>query len=293
MNRSSKRIMAFVIMIVLTMTAGMTASAKGMEEYGAAPRGIVNASNNFTFSTAKNVGRWNTTTTVMGKLDEGHDRAYIKFTTSPGDRLYVREGYEKDFPGMTITLYDGNEQQIDVGNQVVNPTSVIPFLFVKCNGGTTTDTFYVSINRPANSIGDLYYDISFEERLKEGHLQVSFQGTASKAKNATTSSTISVNTLNDSDIPKEAVVTGLSTTATLSPSQGITTHTLINNGIQYHSNAAYQGSGSFTYIDVEQGIPAKAEWGFRYVTGATGASTMSRVTMLMYYQYDVTNTFFK
>lgn len=64
----------------------------------------------------------------------------------------------------------------------------------------------------------------------------------------------------------------------MSPGQGEVTHTLTNNGTPYNSNSTYEGSGSWTYITAEQGIPAKAEWGFNYVAKATGASIMTSVS---------------
>ncbi len=49
---------------------------------------------------------------------------------------------------------------------------------------------------------------------------------------------------------------------------------------------------SSTEIELQSiGVQARADWGFYYSTGAKAASTMTGVSMLMYYQYDITDTF--
>lgn len=254
------------------------------------PASVIDAKDNFTINTATNVGRWNSATSVMGVLPSGQKEAFIKFTVSDGDRIYIKSIYREAYDGMTISLYNSGGRVIDKSNNMCDIDTVIPFIFVNCSGNGT-QSYYVSITRPAGYDGEMPYNFSFYDRIRHGTVRATFPGKATKPNNVLNSSTVRLSTVKNSNIPDGAIVTTFTTSATMSPKLGGVVHTVTNNSVNYDSDSAYYGSGSFNYVDASMEIPAKANWGFFFSTDATAASTMSSIELMIRYEYDLTDAF--
>lgn len=254
------------------------------------PASVIDAKDNFTINTATDTGRWNIITTVTGVLPSGENEAFIKFTLSDGDRIYIRSGYKQNYDGMKISLYNSSGRFLKDSDEVFDSNTVIPFLFLNCDG-VGTQSYYASITRPAGYSGDLYYDFSLRDRINHGTVRATFPGKATKPNNVLNSSTVRLSTMKNSNIPDGAVVTTFSTNATMSPKLGGVVHTVINNSVNYDSDSAYYGKGNFSYVDASMEIPAKANWGFFFSTDATAASTMSNIELMIRYEYDLTSAF--
>lgn len=105
---------------------------------------------------------------------------------------------------------------------------------------------------------------------------------------------VSVNLINDTKIPNKAIVTSISSSGTQSPSQGNVHHMIMpaSNSIWYTSTVSSASSGHYN-IDVDDGIPVKQKWSFKYNALATAKSTMRNVKLTIGFQYDLHDTDYK
>ena len=142
--------------------------------------------------------------------------------------------------------------------------------------------------------------MSAYDRIKTSSVSVSISGTASNKGNSSISmsgvdsSVISVNLTNDTKIPNIAIVTSISSSGTQSPSQGNVHHMIMpaSNSIWYTSTVSSASSGHYN-IDVDDGIPVKQKWSFKYNALATAKSTMRNVKLTIGFQYDLHDTDYK
>jgi hypothetical protein len=251
---------------------------------------------NNSFDTAYSAGYWkysNMTTTI---LPADQTEAYYKFTAYAGDKFYAKSSYQNEYAGMAIELYDSNRQLIFRGTNVVNPNSLIPFIFANADASSNS-TFYIRVNRGSYT-GDMYFTVSILDRIKSGSKIFNFSGSAINNGNVNLnpagvdSSVITMDLTNNTTIPSRAIVKSVTTSGTQSPSQGGVHHKIMceQTGVWYTSTVTSATSGSYT-ISLQNSLSVARKWDFKYNAMATAKSTMSNVSANINYQYDETDQF--
>lgn len=267
---------------------------------------VLDTSNNSTLETAYNWESYSdgkSTSTVM--LPAGQDGAYFKFTVNSGDKIYARCSYDSDYEGMYIQLLDSTGQpvskSVSPGN-VVNPNSVIPFLAVNCEGAKSNQVFYIKVVRGSNYDKNerMYFTLSLNNRIKTGNGTFNFSGTTKNSGNTSLSSTgvnssiLKLDLSSNSNIPKGAIVTSVTTSSKQSPSQGNVHHMIMTAkpGKWYTSKVSSATSGSYNISNTD-GISVAQVWQFKYNALATASSTMSNITISFNWKYDITENNYK
>ncbi len=287
LKNSVKQLLVFTLMILLVFSLGTPAPVYAYDAI----------TGNNSFETAYIIGHWqykNIPTTI---LSENENEAYYKFTANAGEKVYVRSSYQNEYAGMKIEVFNKYFQRIDVGTSVVNPSSVIPFIYANADSASSSETFYVRVSR-GNYTGDMYFSISIYDRIKSGSGTFNFSGTAVNNGNVTLSpagvdsSVITMDLTNNTTIPKHAIVKSITTSSTQTPSQGSVLHKIMpdQTGIWYTSTVSSATSGSYT-ISLQNQLYVARKWSFKYNAKATAKSTMTNVRATINYQYDVTDQF--
>lgn len=250
------------------------------------------------FSTATNLGNWEYSSGALTVLDPDQDEAYVKFTASAGDRVYVKSTYQSEYGAMLIELYDRNYNPIGYGDTVINPNSVTPFIYVNADATSTSNVFYIKVTRDSNYTDTMYFTVSVDNRIKSGSKEFTFSGTATNAGNkglsldGIDSSVITLDLTKDTIIPKGAKVKSVSTRSSMTPSQGNVTHKIMSsyNRVWYTALASNATSGSYN-ISLTDDLDLSSIWSFKYNAKATAPSTMKNVRANFSYEYDVTKQF--
>ena len=257
---------------------------------------------NNTMSTAYNYGRWlsinsNYSTVV---LEAGQTESWLKFTLSSDEHIYLRASYDDEYAGEWFEIQDGvgntiGEPQMTPDN-VYNADTVTPDIYLDCdNTSTSTRTYYLVLHRGTVDIDtSIYFSVSAYDRIKTSSTTVAFSGTASNAGNSgisldgVNSSIITLNLTNNTTLPNNAIVTEITSSGTQSPSQGNVHHMIMpeSNGNWYTSTVSSATSGYYN-IDIDDNIPVKQLWSFRYNAMATAKSTMRNVKLTIDFRYDL------
>lgn len=257
---------------------------------------------NNTKETAYSYGKWSSINSnyAVVVLEGGQEESWLKFTLSPGEKIYLRATYKEDFEGEWFEIQDGVGNTIGkpqyTPEDVYNIDSITPCVYLDCdNDSTSTKTYYLVLHRGSvDEDKNIYCSFSAYNRIKTASTTVSISGTASNAGNKSlnlsgvNSSIITVDLAKNTTLPDKAIVTSISTSGTQSPSQGNVHHMIMpaSNGIWYTSTITSATSGSYD-IDINDNIPVKQLWSFRYNAKATAKSTMKNVKLKMKFQYDL------
>lgn len=284
LNRKTSSLLSLILTVVIVFTYSSVAFAT--------------IENNNSFDTACTYGNWQYATTDTTILPEYQTDAYYKFTVNSGEKLYVRCSYDNRYQGMSLSLYNSNKVLVDIANSpndVINPTSVIPFLAVDCDGTSSSQTFYVRVSRGTyDPTQKMYFSISFNNRIRTGSGTFSFSGSATNPGNSGLSSSgvnsniLSLNLTNNSNIPRSAIVKSVTTSATQSPNQGNVHHMLMpaQAGVWYTAKVSSATSGSYN-ISESDGFAAAQVWQFKYNALASKSSTMSNIKLQFNWTYDL------
>lgn len=297
MKKYVKRMLGMLTMVAVCLCMF---NVSGINVYAA-----TSITGNNTRATAYNYGRWSSINSNYATiiLESGQTESWLQFTLSPGEHIYLRASYEDEYAGEWFEVQDstgitlGRPQMTP--DDVYNPDSVIPNIYLDCdNNSTSTRTFFLVLHRGSvDTETSIYFSLSAYDRIKTSSTTVSISGTASNPGNSSInlagvdSSVISVNLRNNVNIPENAIVTNISTSGTQSPNQGNVHHMIMpaSNGIWYTSTVSSATSGSYN-IDIDDEIPVKQQWSFKYNAMATARSTMSNVKLTIKFQYDLHDT---
>jgi len=246
-------------------------------------------------------GKSTSTVTLPAQVND----AYFKFTVNSADKIYVRCAYDSKYEGMYMQLFDATAQPVSKSvspGGVVNPNSGIPFLAVNCNGTSSNQVFYVRVSRGSNyDINQpMYFTLDLNNRIKTGSGKFNFSGTAKNSGNTSLSSSgvnssiLKLDLSSNSNIPKGAIVTSITTSGSQSPSQGNVHHMIMpaQPGTWYTSKVSNATSGLYN-ISITDGISVAQVWQFKYNVLATASSTMSNVAINFNWQYDITQNNYK
>ncbi|WP_269775403.1 hypothetical protein [Bacillus siamensis] len=252
---------------------------------------------NHSFETANPVGYWKYKNIDTAVLPKGEKESYFTFTANKGERLYVRSSTRSEYKGMSIEIYNKNKVLVSKGTEVINPDTLLPFIYAITDAKENNETFYVKVSRGSYT-DDIYFTLSIYDRIKAGSETFAFSGTAenkgntSLSPNGSDSTVLRLDLTKQTSIPKDAIVKRISTTATQIPSQGNTRHCIMSEENKVWHRALANSSTQGNYgITLDDNLSVSSIWNFKYNTLATARSTMKNVKLKIDYEYDVTSQY--
>ncbi|MCL2250074.1 MAG: hypothetical protein FWC13_12500 [Oscillospiraceae bacterium] len=257
---------------------------------------------NNTPATAHNIGRWSPTLNVpTTALTGGENAAYYRFTANPRDRFYARVNYNSA-PGMRIEILNANGTPIRGNTGVVDRGNLMAFMFVwhevPANAANNTQ-FLIRVSRTPstpNPTATRFFSPAFRDLFRNTTETFNFTGTATNQGNwpfepgGRNSTELRLDMRNNNSIPQSARVRSVTTSSQMTPAQGNVRHHLGNSGLWFTSTVSSANSGTYN-ITVDNGLPLRALWTFRYNAQATASSTMRNVSMRVTYEFDVTEAY--
>ncbi|ADL51137.1 hypothetical protein [Clostridium cellulovorans] len=265
--------------------------------FSAETKAATTITGNNSFSTAANLGYWKYATSVPTViLPADQNEAYFSFTVNAGEKIYARCSYDTSYTGMTASLYNSSQWETGFGS-IVDRNSSLPFICVRCDGTSNNQTFYLKVRRGYYT-GDMYFSLSFYDRIKTGYSTFTFPRTASNPGNiglnsaGVDSTELKLDLRSNTTVPQRAIVTAVTTSSTQSPSQGNVHHKLLNEASNtwYTSTVSSATKGTYN-ISETTNLPVVQVWHFKYNALATAKSTMTNVKLNVSYKYDVTDLF--
>ncbi|QQD82286.1 hypothetical protein JD965_01160 [Bacillus siamensis] len=252
---------------------------------------------NHSFETANPVGYWKYKNIDTAVLPKGEKESYFTFTANKGERLYVRSSTRSEYKGMSIEIYNKNKVLVSKGTEVINPDTLLPFIYAITDAKENNETFYVKVSRGSYT-DDIYFTLSIYDRIKAGSETFAFSGTAenkgntSLSPNGSDSTVLRLDLTKQTSIPKDAIVKRISTTATQIPSQGNTKHSIMSEENKVWHRALTNSSTQGNYgITLDDNLSVSSIWNFKYNTLATAKSSMKNVKLKIDYEYDVTSQY--
>lgn len=245
--------------------------------------------------TAYNIGNWKHKIIKTCAIDRDHRYAWFSFNMSPDEQIYITCSRENIPDGMTFTIYNANTmKEMMKASEIANPSSFIKFLAVKANGYQST-SYLLRVER-GNYIGDMFFSLNFDNRMKRTSKTFDFRGTARNNGNkgmsfaGVDSSVITVDLSRETSIPEDAIVNRVDTSSYMSPNQGNVRHMLMcqTESVWWTSKVSSATSGSY-YINSSNRIPVKQIWSFKYNAKAGAKSSMNSVKLRVDYIYDITS----
>ncbi|NTU26216.1 hypothetical protein HPX95_08485 [Bacillus tequilensis] len=280
---------SFIVLSMMLFTAfTFTPSAKAVSEI----------TGNHSMSTAAYLGYWKYHPySDPTKLKSGENVAYYKFTAQKDEKLYVQSTYRDIYEDMKIEVLDESGHQL-YQNPGVTKGNYSSFIFAKADATKTSQTFYVRVTRGSYT-GDMYFSLSFNNRIKSGSKTFTFSGTASNTGNRNyynrtgqDSSVLTLDLRNEQNVPHEATVKRVTTSSNQYPRQGNTVHFLMTNQDSvWHKALANSSTSGIFDISLDKQYLVANKWNFKYNTLSSASSTMSRVGIKFDYEYDVTKQF--
>jgi hypothetical protein len=248
------------------------------------------------------MGSWNTSNSYAIIFPAACTDAYFAFTAQAGDLVGVFLSVKTSptlTSGTTLTLRASNGTIMDSSNVIVHPpdTTVLNYNVVR-GDITANGTYYIHIEKSENLGKQTSVSVSFKSRIASGSGTFSFSpssvtnpGNSGLSLTGVDSAVTSVNLTNNTAIPDGSIIKTVKTTGTQSPSQGNVYHMVkpASSTAWYTAVVSSATTGMFTGLfSVNDSIPAKLQWQFKYHVSATAASTMSSIKLVLTYQYDPT-----
>ena len=245
--------------------------------------------------TAYNIGNWKYKSIKTCAIKENQSEAWFRFSMSEDEQIYVTCSRENIPNGMTFSIYNANNMdELWSASEIADPSSFIKFLAVKANGSQST-SYLLRVDR-GNYVGDMFFSLSFGNRMKKAIKTFDFRGTARNNGNKSMSfagvdsTVITADLSRESSIPNGAIVNKVDTSSYMSPNQGNVRHMLMcqTESAWWTSKVSSANSGSY-YISSSNKIPVKQIWSFKYNAKAGAKSSMNSVKLRVDYSYDITS----
>ena len=245
--------------------------------------------------TAYNIGNWKYKSIKTCAIEENQSEAWFRFSMSEDEQIYVTCSRDNRYDGMTFSIYNANNMaKLWRASEIADPSSFIKFLAVKANGSEST-SYLLRVDR-GNYIGDMFFSLSFGDRMKRTTKTFDFRGTARNNGNKSMSfagvdsTVITADLSRESSIPNGAIVNKVDTSSYMSPNQGNVRHMLMcqTESAWWTSKVSSANSGSY-YISSSNKIPVKQIWSFKYNAKAGAKSSMNSVKLRVDYSYDITS----
>lgn len=295
LKNSFKQFLKFILVMVFSSLLATSASSATIDETGA----IID---NNTFATAHTMGYWQYHGSTICRLKADQTVAYFSFTANANDRVYASVTLDQAYVGTnaSIQIFNANQSPSStISTTVINPTSLMPFIFAPANSTLNSQTFFIKVTR-GSYVGDMIFPVRIENRIGTGVGTFNFTGTATNAgnpsiltnPNGVDSSVISMNLTTNSTIPTGAIVKSISTASTITPSMSGVTHKILSTqtNVWYTSSVSSATSGTFA-ITTANNLEVARTWSFKYNVKPKGASTMKNVKATINYEFDKTNQF--
>ena len=245
--------------------------------------------------TAYNIGNWKYKSIKTCAIEENQSEAWFRFSMSEDEQIYVTCSRENIPNGMTFSIYNANNMdELWSASEIADPSSFIKFLAVKANGSQST-SYLLRVDR-GNYVGDMFFSLSFGNRMKKAIKTFDFRGTARNNGNKSMSfagvdsTVITADLSRESSMPNGAIVNKVDTSSYMSPNQGNVRHMLMcqTESAWWTSKVSSANSGSY-YISSSNKIPVKQIWSFKYNAKAGAKSSMNSVKLRVDYSYDITS----
>lgn len=245
--------------------------------------------------TAYNIGNWKYKSIKTCAIEENQSEAWFRFSMSEDEQIYVTCSRENIPNGMTFSIYNANNMdELWSASEIADPSSFIKFLAVKANGSQST-SYLLRVDR-GNYVGDMFFSLSFGNRMKKAIKTFDFRGTARNNGNKSMSfagvdsTVITADLSRESSIPNGAIVNKVDTSSYMSPNQGNVRHMLMcqTESAWWTSKVSSANSGSY-YISSSNKMPVKQIWSFKYNAKAGAKSSMNSVKLRVDYSYDITS----
>ena len=245
--------------------------------------------------TAYNIGNWKYKSIKTCAIEENQSEAWFRFSMSEDEQIYVTCSRENIPNGMTFSIYNANNMdELWSASEIADPSSFIKFLAVKANGSQST-SYLLRVDR-GNYVGDMFFSLSFGNRMKKAIKTFDFRGTARNNGNKSMSfagvdsTVITADLSRESSIPNGDIVNKVDTSSYMSPNQGNVRHMLMcqTESAWWTSKVSSANSGSY-YISSSNKIPVKQIWSFKYNAKAGAKSSMNSVKLRVDYSYDITS----
>lgn len=245
--------------------------------------------------TAYNIGNWKYKSIKTCAIDKEERYAWFRFRMSEDEQIYIKCSRENIPDGMTFSIYNANNmKELWCASKIADPSSFIKFLAVKANGSEST-SYLLRVDR-GNYIGDMFFSLSFGNRMKRTTKTFDFRDTARNNGNkgmsfaGVDSTVITTDLSGESSIPNDAVVNKVETSSHMSPNQGNVRHMLMcqTESAWHTSKISSATSGSY-HISSSDRIPVKQRWSFKYNAKAGAKSSMNSVKLRVDYSYDITS----
>ncbi len=287
--------MAVAVCIVTLQISPMSVSAAATSITG-----------NNSRETAYNYGAWSSINSNYEtiSLKAGNNESWLAFRVGAGEKIYLGVSYSDEYSGEWLEVCDRFGGQIKKGlsSDAVNSTSVTKSIYLDCdNNSSSAQTYYLILHRGSvDPKKNIYFSVSADNRIRTASTTLSFSASASNPGNRSMSiagvdsSVITLDLKNNTNIPKSAVVTSVSTSGSQSPNQGGVRHMLMPNdeGVWYISRYNSASSGGYD-ITANDNISLRQRWSFKYNAQATARSTMRNVKLQVDFQYDLHDTGYK
>lgn len=256
-----------------------------------------------TIRTAYDFGDWEHAYTKLPDVTpKGQQQAYYKFSIDAGDKVYASLLLSQSEKGTLIEFLDNNGETLDYGfsgsdllpnlaprGLISRSNSSFNNLVVNVDGTQTNNIAYIRVTKVDPMDISSGGSPSINTRIKSGYGTFTFSGTASNPGNST-STVLTMNLANNSNVPPHAIVDRISTSSSISYSVGGVHHQLNPGGLGWLTSAYTSAdSGSFN-IGTENNVEVGQLWGFRYTQTAFKSTTMSRVKMTFHWDYDIQYT---
>lgn len=261
---------------------------------------------NNSFYNAYNAGNWSTSNAYTKTFpaydpevlpeDDNSSESWIKFNAKAGDRVGIKItdanlSSTQDLSNFTVALLDSNRNTLTESSSSYTNNTSVRFKYVYYEFDKA-GTYYVSMVRNEGLDKLDVGTISFFNPIKSGSGAYSFTGKATNAGNplgnldGTYSSILSLDLKNQSDIPADAILKSVSTSSTMSPSQGNVRHNIYVDKYGWEEARANSATSGSYYLNVDDKVPARGVYQFKYKVLATAPSSMSNVKVNMTYEYN-------
>lgn len=261
---------------------------------------------NNSFDNAYNAGGWNSSNTYtktfpaydssVPPADDQSSENWIKFNAKAGDRVgikitYASLGSYEDLSDFTVTLSDASNKTLKTSSAIYSNNTSVRFKYVYYEF-EKAGTYYVSMIRNEGLDKLDVGGISFFDPIKSGSGTYTFSGTASNTGNpignvnGTYSSILTLDLKNQSAIPADARLKSVTTSSTMSPSQGNVRHNLYIDGYDWAEAKANSATSGSYYLTVSDKVPARGVYKFKYKALASAPSNMTNVKVNMTYEYN-------
>lgn len=257
-----------------------------------------------TLQTAFDFGNWEKAYMKRPEIaPRGQRSVYYKFTIDEGDKAYASIILSQSEKGTLIEVLDNNGDTIDYGfsgsDEVTNipvkgvvkkSNSTLTNLVVNIDGTQTNNVAYLRLTSVDRMDINGRKTPSLSDRTATGYADgFRISGTARNSGSGI-SSVLTVDLTNNSKIPPRAVVDKIITKSSISSSVGGVHHQLCPGSAGWFESV-YTGAEKGTFqIGAERGIQARQPWQFRYAQTAPKSTTMSSVSMTIYWEYDIQYT---